>query len=178
MRIQSAFEQVETRRLDRRLPKPPARPARNRARIRTARSPFFQLLVLANLTARPFAERFGRRLRMSLSEWRVLLVTADRPGITAQDLADYIGLDKMSVSRAARGLVAKGRLARRASARDRRRLHLHLTPAGWRVYEEIAASGLARERAVFGALPPRERREFFAQLLRLVAGTRRLDRKR
>jgi len=157
------------------LPRHPSRAPR--ARIRTARSPFFQLLVLANLTARPFAERFGRRLHLSLSEWRVLLVVADRPGITAQDLADYIGLDKMSVSRAVRGLLAKGRLARKASARDRRRLHLYLTPAGWRVYEEIAASGLVRERAVFGALGPRGRAIFFAQLARLVANTRRLDRK-
>ncbi len=150
---------------------------RHRARIHTARSLFFQLLVLANLTARPFHERFGRRLHMSLSEWRVLLVVADRPGITAQDLADYIGLDKMSISRAVRGLAARGRLAREASARDRRRLHLSLTEAGWRVYGEIASSGLGRERAVFGALGARERAAFFDQLTRLVASTRALDRK-
>jgi DNA-binding MarR family transcriptional regulator len=135
------------------------------------------LLVLANLTARPFNERFGRRLRLTLSEWRVLLVVADRPGITAQDLADYLGLDKMSVSRAVRGLLARGRVARRASAEDRRRLHLSLTTAGWRVYREIADSGLARERAVFGTLAQAERKAFFAALARLVAGTRRLDQK-
>jgi DNA-binding MarR family transcriptional regulator len=150
---------------------------RHRARIRTQHSPFFQLLVLANLTARPFHERFGRRLHMSLSEWRVLLVVADRPGITAQDLADYIGLDKMSVSRAVRGLAARKRLAREASARDRRRLHLYLTQEGWRAYDEIAASGVARERAVFGALGAKEQREFFARLERLVSGLRKLDHK-
>jgi DNA-binding MarR family transcriptional regulator len=159
---------------DRTLAKPSSP---HRALIRLRRSPFFQLLVLANLTARPFHERFGRRLHMSLSEWRVMLVVADRPGITAQDLADYIGLDKMSISRAARGLVARGRLARVASARDRRRLHLSLTEAGWRVYEEIAGAGAARERAVFGALPARERATFFEQLARLVESTRKLDRK-
>src|SRR6185503_12481476 len=141
----------------------------------TQHSAFFQLLVLANLTARPFHERYGRRLHMSLSEWRVLLVVADRPGISAQDLADYIGLDKMSVSRAVRGLVARGRIARRASTRDRRRLHLSLTQSGWRVYEEIAASGLARERAVFASLGASERRAFFTLLARLVASTRKLD---
>lgn len=153
-----------------------AAPAR-RARIHTAESPFFQLLVLANLTARPFAERFGRRLHLGLSEWRVLLVVADRPGITAQDLADYIGLDKMSVSRAVRQLLARGRLARSTNPRDRRRLHLNLTAEGWRVYEEIAVSGVGREDAVFGALAPEERREFFAWLTRLVASTRKLDQK-
>jgi DNA-binding MarR family transcriptional regulator len=150
---------------------------RHRARIRTQRSLFFQLLVLANLTARPFHERFGRRLHMSLSEWRVLLVVADQPGITAQDLADYIGLDKMSVSRAVRGLAARKRLAREASARDRRRLHLYLTEEGWRAYEEIASSGVQRERAVFAALGAGEQREFFDRLERLVAGLRKLDRK-
>ncbi|MCW5771562.1 MAG: MarR family transcriptional regulator [Rhodospirillaceae bacterium] len=152
-------------------------PVAHRARIRTAGSPFFQLLVLANLTARPFSERFGRRLHLGLSEWRVLLVVADRPGITAQDLADYIGLDKMSVSRAVRQLQARGRLARSANPRDRRSLHLNLTPEGWRVYEEIAASGAARERDVFGALDAKEQEEFFERLTRLVASTRRLDQK-
>ena len=155
----------------------PSTPAKHRALIRTERSPFFQLLVLANLTARPFHERYGRRLHMSLSEWRVLLVVADRPGITAQDLADYIGLDKMSISRAVRGLMARGRLAREASARDRRRLHLSLTEAGWRAYEEIASSGVGRERAVFDALPAAERGKFFEQLARLVESTRKLDGK-
>jgi DNA-binding MarR family transcriptional regulator len=155
----------------------PSTPAKHRALIRLQRSPFFQLLVLANLTARPFHERFGRRLHMSLSEWRVMLVVADRPGITAQDLADYIGLDKMSISRAVRGLAARGRLAREASARDRRRLHLSLTEAGWRVYEEIAGAGVGRERAVFGALPAGERGKFFEQLARLVESTRKLDGK-
>jgi len=153
----------------------PKKSARHRPRIRTARSPFFQLLVLANLTARPFQERFGRRLRLTLSEWRVLVVVADRPGTTAQDLADYIGLDKMSVSRAVRGLVARGRLKREASAEDRRRLNLELTEKGWQVYDAIAASGLARERAVFAGLDARVRKDFFAQLAHLVARTRALD---
>ena len=88
-------------------------------------------------------------MHLSLSEWRVLLVVADRPGISAQDLADYIGLDKMSVSRAVRGLESRKRLVRRASNRDRRSRLLYLTAEGWRIYREIAASGLARERAVF-----------------------------
>lgn len=154
-----------------------AKTRRHRARIRTERSLFFQLLVLANLTARPFHERFGRKMHMSLSEWRVLLVVADRPGITAQDLADHIGLDKMSISRAVRGLVARKRLKREASARDRRRLHLSLTEEGWRDYDAIAASGVARERAVFGTLDAKEQDEFFERLTRLVAGLRRLDRK-
>ena len=154
-----------------------ARRSARKALIATERSPFFQLLVLANLTARPFHERFGRRLRLSLSEWRVLLVVADRPGISAQDLADFIGLDKMSVSRAVRGLEARGRLERQGSDSDRRRFHLYLTAKGWQVYDEVASSGVGRERAIFGALPAREARAFFEKLVFLVGRTRGLDRK-
>ena len=154
-----------------------ARRGARKALIQTERSPFFQLLVLANLTARPFHERFGRRLRLSLSEWRVLLVVADRPGISAQDLADFIGLDKMSVSRAVRGLEARGRLERQGSNSDRRRFHLYLTAKGRQVYDEVASSGVGRERAIFGALPAREAKRFFANLVFLVGRTRGLDRK-
>lgn len=157
------------------MPKPKPRAARSL--IDTAQSPFFQLLVLANLTARPFQERFGRRLHMSLSEWRVMLVVADRPGITAQALADYTGLDKMSISRAVRGLAARQRLVREATPRDRRSLQLRLTPAGYAVYREIARSGLEREGAVFAALSASQRRAFFTQLAHLVERARLLDQK-
>jgi DNA-binding MarR family transcriptional regulator len=144
-----------------------------RARIRTARSPYFQVLVFTNLTAKPFHERFGKRLRIGLPEWRVMMVVADRPGITAQELADYTGLDKMSVSRAVRALQARGRLQREQSAADRRRLHLALTPAGWKIYATIADTGLERERQMFAALSARERRTFAALLAKLLARARR-----
>ena len=145
---------------------------RVRGRIDTATSPFFQAMVLTNVTGKPFHERFGRRLHISLTEWRVMMAVADRPGITAQQLAEYTGLDKMSVSRAVRALAGRGRLARAASADDGRRLHLSLTAPGRAIYRRIASDARARAREVYGALTAVERKLFVKLLRKLVARAR------
>ena len=73
---------------------------------------FFRLVRVVNLTARPFSESIGKAHRLSLNEWRVLLVLANHAGIAASDVAALTGLDKMSVSRALSGLVQRNRVVR------------------------------------------------------------------
>lgn len=148
------------------------KPLGARSRIDTTTSPFFQVLVLTNLTGKPFHERFGRRLHISLTEWRVMMAVADRPGITAQQLSEYTGLDKMSVSRAVNALAGRGRLARETSPADGRRLHLSLTAAGRAIYRRIARSAGEREREVYSALSAAERKSFVKLLRKLVARAR------
>jgi DNA-binding MarR family transcriptional regulator len=131
------------------------RPSPRKAILATRDSVYYQLWVLANLTARPFP-RFAARFGMNLTDWRMMVTIADRPGITAQELSDYCGLDKMSVSRAVRSLEDQGRLVREGSDTDRRMLHLHLTEAGWAVYDEIAVAALAREAEIYSPLSTNE----------------------
>lgn len=50
--------------------------------LRTAESPYYQLWVLSNLTAKPFP-KFAAEFDLNLTGWRVMLTVADRPGITA-----------------------------------------------------------------------------------------------
>ncbi|MBT9486079.1 MAG: MarR family transcriptional regulator [Rubrivivax sp.] len=143
--------------MPREKPRTPAKspPVRRQALLSTADSPYYQLWVLSNLTAKPFP-RFGAQFHLNLTEWRIMLTVADRPGISAQELADHSGLDKMSVSRAVRGLEAQGRLAREGSETDRRMRHLSLTDAGWLVYTQIARAARAREAQVYSELSPAE----------------------
>lgn len=122
----------------------------------TEASPYYQIWVLTNLTAKPFMVRFGERFDLNLTDWRILLTLADKPGITAQGLADYTGLDKMSVSRVVRKLEAQGRLVRENSESDRRSFHLELTDTGWSVYEEIALAAIEREAQVYAGLSEKE----------------------
>ncbi len=122
----------------------------------TSESPYYRIWVLTNLTSRPFNARFGHRFDLNLTEWRVLLTLADQQGATAQALADYTGLDKMSVSRIVRKLEAQGRLVRENSETDRRSFHLNLTEAGWAVYEEIAQGASQREADIYAGLTPAE----------------------
>lgn len=146
------------------MPQPPKR----RPRLSTSQSPFYQQWVLTNLMAKPFQGSFGRRFHLNLTDWRIMLTLADRPGATAQQLSDTTGLDKMTVSRVVRGLESQGRLVREANPADRRRWHLHLTDEGWAVYQEIARSAAARESQVYQVLEPSEHQTLLRLLLKLL----------
>jgi DNA-binding MarR family transcriptional regulator len=143
-----------------------------KALLSTAESPYYQLWVLSNLTAKPF-HKFGLRFHLNLTDWRIMLTVADRPGITAQELSDYSGLDKMSVSRAVRSLEAQGRLVREGNAADRRLRHLELTDEGWAVYTEIAHSARAREAHIHAGLSAADRATL-QRLLKSMTGQARL----
>lgn len=130
--------------------------AAKRALISTENSPYYRIWVLTNVTGKPFGLRFGERFDLNLTEWRVLLTVADKPGITAQTLSDFTGLDKMSVSRVVRKLESQGRLARENSEADRRSFHLSLTDEGWAVYGEIAQAAIKREAHVYATLSDKE----------------------
>ena len=132
-------------------PKPASR-VRRKAWVSTEHSPYYQIWVVTNLTARPFAALFGNRFHLNLTEWRVLLTVADRPGISAQELSDYTGLDKMSVSRTVR--------------------HLDLTDDGWAVYEEIARAAVRREQQIYAGLSASELATLRVLLSKLSARAR------
>lgn len=115
-------------------------------------STFFKLVRVVNLTARPFTESIARANRLTLNEWRVMLVLASHPGSAAQDIAWHTGLDKMSVSRALAGLGREGRIVRKPDPDDGRRTSLWLNAAGTRLYDKVGTSGRARERRLFAAI--------------------------
>lgn len=152
--------------------KPTPAPARHRVRLSTEQSPYYQIWVLTNLTAKPFAALFGARFHLNLNEWRVLLTVADKPGISAQELSDFTGLDKMSVSRVVRRLEEQGRLVREGSESDRRKRHLLLTEQGWSVYEQIAVAAAAREAQIYAGLTEPELRSLHTLLAKLSARAR------
>ena len=137
-------------------------------------SAFLKLLVLVNLTARPFGRIYARRHQITLAEWRVMFTLAARPGAAAADVADTLGLDKMAVSRAIRSLERSGRVKRTTDDKDQRRATLNLTPKGLAVFNQIAPGGLEREATLFGVLDAQERRAFIATLDKLIAHVRTL----
>ena len=130
---------------------------------------FFKLVRIVNLTARPFNERVGRANRISLNEWRVMIVLASHPASAAQEVAFHTGLDKMSVSRAIAGLARMDRIVRRDDPADKRRVLLALSARGKRVYEKIGVAGKARETALFAAIGAAERARFARTIDKLIA---------
>ena len=129
-----------------------SRSDRRRARLPIDDSLFFKLVRVVNLTARPFSESIGRANRISINEWRVLLVLASHPGIAAREVAVHTGLDKMTVSRAIAALGRQRRIIKRIDAADKRRTRLWLNASGQRVYERIGVSAKERERGLFAGV--------------------------
>jgi DNA-binding MarR family transcriptional regulator len=138
--------------------------------------PFFKLVLLVNLIARPFARLHEREHGIGLAEWRVLrAVAAGAPALsTAGQVGEALGMDKMAVSRAVRALEAKGRLSRAPDPADRRRHALRVTAAGRALVAAIEPSGRAREAALLAALSPAEQAAFAQVLDRLLARARSL----
>ncbi len=130
---------------------------------------FFKLVRVVNLTGRPFVETLARRHRLSLNEWRTMIVLASEPGIAAHEIVEVTGLDKMSVSRAVAALTRQGRVVKRDDPLDARRARLELSAAGRRLYEQIGVFGRAREQQLFGGLDAAERAQLEALIERLLA---------
>lgn len=138
------------------------------------RSLFFKLMLLVNFTARPFAARYGKKYRISLTEWRVLFVLAQREDLAASDLGDFLGLDKMAVSRAVRALETSRRLLRVPDQNDGRRRTLLLTKAGRDLYETISPSGRERERMLLSSIDNKQTKVLENLLDRLLNAARAL----
>ena len=131
---------------------------------------FFKLVRVVNLTARPFVETLGRAHRLSLNEWRVMVVLANHPGVAASDLAQATGLDKMSISRAIAALSRGGRLVKKPDASDGRRTLLWLNAEGRRVFETLGTTAKERERQLFGRIDALELQQLERGIDRLLAG--------
>ena len=116
----------------------------------------FRLSVASNavsgLIARAYQDRFG----LSIPQWRLICVLAEDGGLTQGQIVARTAMDKVTVSRAAQGLL-KRRLVDRADNQSDGRSHvLSLTREGAGLHAEIAPLALAYEAALISGLAPDE----------------------
>ena len=136
---------------------------------------FFKLVRVVNLTARPFHEGVGKQHALSINEWRVMVVLASHPGVSATDVADSTGLDKMTVSRALAALARSDRLVREDDPADLRKSRLFLSPAARRLFAKIGAQATRREAGLFSGLSASELEGVNATLDKLIEALRHTD---
>lgn len=128
----------------------------------------YRLSVTSNAVSDRVAEAYQARFGLKVPEWRVLAVVAEKGTATQAALVAATQMDKMTVSRAATALVARGLLVR-SSAEDRRTLAVRLTPAGEALHAEIAPMALGIEQALLTGFSAAERAQLMALLQRLEA---------
>jgi DNA-binding MarR family transcriptional regulator len=126
--------------------------------------------AVSGLIARAYEDRFG----LSIPQWRLICVLAEDGPLTQVQIVARTVMDKVTVSRAAQGLVKRRLLARSDNAADGRSHVLALTPEGQGLHAEIAPLALAYEAALISGLSPEEVALVKRLLLRLQTAAAQL----
>ena len=119
--------------------------------------------AVSGLIARAYQERFG----LTIPQWRLICVLAGARRTTQAQLVARTFMDKVTVSRAAQGLVARRLIERSDNLADGRSHVLALTEEGRRLFAEVAPLALAYESALVSGLAPDEGRLLHRLLGRL-----------
>ena len=116
----------------------------------------YRLSVAANAVSRLVARAYEHRFGLSVPQWRLMAVLGEGGPLTPQKLCGRTVMDKVTVMRAARGLLQRKLVRRLPNADDGRSHRLLLTPGGRRMYAQIAPLALAYERRLIQGLARRE----------------------
>ncbi len=95
---------------------------------------------------------------VSLSQWRALVVVADAPGVSLNQLAEGLGVHASTATRVCDRLIAAGLLIREPHPHDRRYLALSLTRKGRRLFDKVMAARAREISGILDQLPPVSRR--------------------
>ncbi|GAA0327311.1 MarR family winged helix-turn-helix transcriptional regulator [Actinoallomurus spadix] len=113
--------------------------------------------------------------RVSLSQFRMLVVLADHGPSPSSKVARGLGLGASSVTRLADRLEASGHVVRGHDPRNRSIVTLALTPAGRRLVDRVMAWRRAELARILGRLAPSDRAVLAAALHRFHEAVDRAD---
>ena len=129
----------------------------------------FRLSFTSNLVSEGVARAYQAMFGLSIPEWRLVAVIAEEGGITQAAIGARTRMDKVTVSRAAIALAARGLVERRPHADDRRSHVLALTAAGQGLHRAVAPKALELEAALFADFSADEREQLVTMLRRIDA---------
>lgn len=119
--------------------------------------------AVSSLIARAYQDRFG----LTIPQWRLICVLAEDGGLTQGQIVTRTFMDKVTVSRAAQGLLQRRLVNRSEHQADGRSHVLSLALEGRRLHSEIAPLAQAYEAALIAGLTPGEVRLLRRLLSRL-----------
>jgi DNA-binding MarR family transcriptional regulator len=103
----------------------------------------YRLSVASNRVSRLFARRYSEAFDLTIAEWRVIASVGRFGTLSPSAVGVATAMDKVKVSRAAAGLVARGVLKQAQDPHDGRGRLLSLTRKGVAVHQGVVP--LARE---------------------------------
>jgi len=127
----------------------------------------YRLSVAANAVSRHIARAYEHQFGLKNAQWRLLAVLADEGPMTPQRLCGRTVMDKVTVMRAAQGLLRRRLVRRLANPADGRSHRLLITADGKRLYHRIVPLARAYEAQLLAGIGGREI-DHFRQLLRRI----------
>jgi DNA-binding MarR family transcriptional regulator len=135
----------------------------------------YRLSVASNAVSGLIAKAYQDRFRLTVPQWRLICVLAEDGALTQGQIVARTVMDKVTVSRAAQGLLKRRLVARSDHHADGRSHVLALSAQGRGLYGEIAPLALAYEAALIAGLTPDEVALAKRLLSRLQAAAGRLS---
>jgi DNA-binding MarR family transcriptional regulator len=136
----------------------------------------YRLSIASNMVSDVIASAYRSLFGLSVSEWRLVTVLAERVQATQAELATATRMDKLTVSRAAIALVGRGLVERAGNPNDKRSNILALSRSGRSLYGEVAPKALALEKELLAGFSVAERTRLIDMLLRLEQAAARMAR--
>ena len=97
----------------------------------------YRLSLLSNTISGMIADTYADKFGISMPEWRIMMILAEYPGSSADDVCRRTQIEKSVVSRAVARLKERRLVTRAISDSDRRRSVLALSETGLSVYDEV-----------------------------------------
>ena len=134
----------------------------------------YRLSIASNMVSDVIATAYRKLFGLSVAEWRLVTVLAERGQATQAELAIATRMDKLTVSRAAIALVDRGLVERAGNPDDKRSNILTLSGGGRDLYAQVAPKALALETQLLAGFSGEERGLLVAMLGRLEEAAARM----
>ena len=122
---------------------------------------------IANKLTRGASQNYLNLFGVGAEVWRCMVLLAIHETVSAQQVSQIIGMDKASVSRCFKQMVAKKLIALELDPADGRIRLASLTLHGRHIHDQILGIALARERALLEVLNVDEQETLIGLLKRL-----------
>ncbi|WP_026374632.1 MarR family winged helix-turn-helix transcriptional regulator [Aestuariibacter salexigens] len=124
----------------------------------------YRLSILSNKVSSVIAQIYKNKFALSVTEWRIMAVLGEYPGISADEISVKTQLEKSILSRAINRLLKREFISREFAEHDKRRSMITLSETGQSVYQEIVPLSYEYEKALLNCFT-REEQETLVTLL-------------
>ena len=128
----------------------------------------YRLSLLSNAVSGAIAAVYGDKFAISMPEWRIMMILAEYPDVSADEVCRRTKIEKSVVSRAVARLLKRHFINREIDEDDRRRSILRLSETGLSVYDEVMPIARDYEAKLLSGLTAEEMKTFNAMIDKLL----------